>query len=206
MNDLLVFATTVVLISVSGVMSPGPLFFANIFYGVKRGAKSGLKMSYGHTVVELPLIIALGLGAFSLETFPNFKEIIAIFGAIGLFAFAGIQIKSVFKPETNIQNQTKYRPFTTGIFLSALNPFFIIWWLTIGFKLISDSLILWSFWGIAVLFIFHIWMDYAWLISTAHLSTRSLKFMSNKNYRFFIIGVSIVLTYFGITFLIELIQ
>jgi len=38
MEELLGFAVTVIIISVSGVMSPGPLFVANIFYGVKGGA------------------------------------------------------------------------------------------------------------------------------------------------------------------------
>ena len=204
MEEILGFAVTVIIISVSGVMSPGPLFVANVFYGAKGGASAGLKMSYGHTVVELPLIILLGFSAFSLEAIPQFKIIIAILGAIGLFAFAAIQIRSAFKSKTTV-NQTKHGPFFAGILLSALNPFFIIWWLTIGFKLISDSLALWSFWGIAILFASHIWMDYAWLTSTAHLSSRSLKFLSNKNYRFFIIGISLVLIYFGITFIADVI-
>ena len=203
MEELLGFAVTVIIISVSGVMSPGPLFVANIFYGVKGGASAGLKMSCGHTVVELPLIIFLGFSALSLETFPQFRIIIAILGAIGLFVFAGIQIKSVIKSKSTLVNPPKYGPFLGGIFFSALNPFFIIWWFTIGFKLISDSLILWSFWGIAILFAFHIWMDYTWLTSTAYLSSRSSSFFSNKNYRIFIIGISIVLIYFGITFIAD---
>lgn len=205
MEEFLVFAGVVVIISVSGVMSPGPLFVTNIFYGIKGGAKSGLKMSYGHTVVELPLIILLGIGVLSLESFPNFRETIAIIGAIGLFAFAGFQTRSAFSSKKDLDKQPKYGPFTAGVLLSGLNPFFIIWWLTIGFKLISDAMILWSFWGIAILFALHIWMDYAWLTSTAHLSTKSLKFLSHKNYRFFIIGISILLIYFGITFLVDLI-
>jgi len=89
---------------------------------------------------------------------------------------------------------------------SALNPFFIIWWFTIGFKLISDSLFLWPFWGIAILFALHIWMDYAWLTSTAYLSSRGSRFLSNKNYRFFIFGISLVLIYFGITFITDVIS
>ncbi len=203
MEELLGFAVTVIIISVSGVMSPGPLFVANIFYGVKGGASAGLKMSCGHTVVELPLIIFLGFSALSLETFPQFRIIIAVLGAIGLFVFAGIQIKSVFKSKSTLVNQTKYGPFLGGILFSALNPFFIIWWFTIGFKLISDSLVLWSFWGIAILFTFHIWMDYTWLTSTAYLSKRSSGFLSNNNYKFFIIGLSILLIYFGITFIAD---
>ena len=206
MEELLGFAVTVIIISTSGVMSPGPLFVANVFYGAKGGASAGLKMSYGHTVVELPLIILLGFSALSLETIPQFRIIIAILGSIGLFLFAGIQIKSVFKSKTTLTNQTKYGPFFAGILFSALNPFFIIWWFTIGFKLISDSLFLWSFWGIAILFALHIWMDYAWLTSTAYLSSRGSRFLSNKNYRFFIFGISLVLIYFGITFITDVIS
>ena len=147
-------------------MSPGPLFAANVFYGLKGGAKAGLKMAYGHTVVELPLVILLGIGAFSLETIPEFRTYIAIIGAaIGLFIFAGIQLKQVFKNKfRNRYNEPKHGPFVAGILLSALNPFFIIWWLTIGFKLISDALIIWSFWGILIMFLLHIWMDYAMAI------------------------------------------
>jgi len=206
MEELLGFAVAVIIISTSGVMSPGPLFAANVLYGAKGGASAGLKMSYGHTVVELPLIILLGLSALSLETIPQFRIIIAILGSIGLFLFAGIQIKSVFKSKTTLTNQTKYSPFFAGILFSALNPFFIIWWFTIGFKLISDSLFLWSFWGIAILFALHIWMDYAWLTSTAYLSSRGSRFLSNKNYRFFIFGLSLVLIYFGITFITDVIS
>ncbi len=203
MEQLLGFAIVVIVISASGVLSPGPLFTANIFYGLKGGAKAGLKMAYGHTLVELPLVILLGLGAFSLETIPEFRTYIAIIGALGLFVFAGIQLKQIFKNRLEPINEPKHGPFLAGILLSALNPFFIIWWLTIGFKLISDSLILWSFWGILIMFLLHIWMDYVWLSSTAFVSSRISKILSNRNFKILVVGLSVVLVYFGITFLID---
>ena len=203
MEEFLGFAVAVIAISASGVMSPGPLFTTNIFYGIKGGLKSGLKVSFGHTIVEFPLIILLGFGTFSLDIFPNFRDLIATIGAIGLFAFAAIQIISVFKNNSTLKDQARYSPLKAGVFLSAFNPFFLIWWLTIGFKLISDAIEIWSFWGMAVLFGLHIWMDYAWLSGTAYLSARSLKFISTKNYKFFIIGISIMLIYFGIAFLLD---
>jgi len=96
MEQLLGFAIVVIVISASGVLSPGPLFTANIFYGLKGGAKTGLKMAYGHTLVELPLVILLGLGAFSLETIPEFRTYIAIIGALGLFVFCRNSAKTDF--------------------------------------------------------------------------------------------------------------
>ena len=203
MEQLLGFAIVVIVISASGVLSPGPLFTANIFYGLKGGAKAGLKMAYGHTLVEFPLVILLGLGAFSLEAIPEFRTYIAIIGALGLFVFAGIQLNPIFKNRVEPINGPKHGPFLAGILLSAFNPFFIIWWLTIGLKLISDALIYWSFWGILIMFLLHIWMDYVWLSSTALVSSKISKILSNRNFKVLVVGLSVVLVYFGITFLID---
>lgn len=203
MEQIIGFAIAVIIISASGVLAPGPLFASNIFYGLIGGIKAGIKVSFGHATVELPLIILLGIGALSLETFPEFRILISIFGAIGLFAFAGLQLKQIVF-QKQIQNyQNKRGPFLAGILLSALNPFFIIWWLSIGFKLISDSILFWSLGGIGILFILHIWMDFAWLSSTAYLSSKASKMISDRNFRFIIMGLSLSLIYFGITFLID---
>jgi threonine/homoserine/homoserine lactone efflux protein len=205
MVTLAEFALAVITISVSGVMSPGPLFAANVSYGLNGGIKTGLKMAYGHTVVELPLVILLGIGAISLTAVPQFREVIAILGAISLFVFAGIQIKSTIKKPSTIFER-KYGPFLAGIILSGLNPFFLIWWFTIGFKLITDALLLYSLLGIGIMFAFHIWMDYAWLCSVAYLSSKGKKIISNRNYSIFMIAISGVLVYFGIVFLLQVIH
>jgi len=203
MEEVFAFAIMVILISTSGVMSPGPLFAANIFYGIRDGTKAGLKMACGHTVVEFPLVFLIGIGVLSLETFPDFRGIIAILGSIGLFAFAGIQLKTVFKQKTDFTFSSKHSSFLAGVLLSALNPFFLIWWFTIGFKLISDSLQLWSFWGIGIMFLFHIWMDFVWLGVIAFLASKSSSLLTNKSYKILMIVLSGVLVYFGITFLID---
>ena len=200
MEQLLEFSVLVIVISASGVMAPGPLFAANITHGLKDGAKSGIKMAIGHTIVELPLVILLGIGVFSLELFPEFRTVISILGAITLFVFAAIQIKTIFRNKESTTN-LKQGPLVSGILLSALNPFFIIWWLTIGFKLISDAMLIWAFSGILVLFVLHIWMDFAWLGAISYLASKSAKILSNKNYKIIMISLSVMLVYFGITFL-----
>ena len=203
MIQIIEFSLLVIIISASGVMSPGPLFAANITYGLKEGAKSGIKIAIGHSIVELPLIILLGIGVFSLEIFPEFRTAISIFGAITLFGFAGMQIRTILKKNNNITIKPKQGPIITGILFSALNPFFIIWWLTIGFKLISDAMMIWAFAGILIVFVLHIWMDFAWLGITAFLASKSKRIISNKNYKIMVLGLSIALIYFGITFLID---
>ena len=206
MIQIIEFAILVIIISASGVMSPGPLFAANITYGLREGVKSGIKIAIGHSIVELPLVILLGIGVFSLEIFPEFRTIISIFGAITLFVFAGIQIKTILGKNKNISIKPKQGPIVTGILLSALNPFFIVWWLTIGFKLISDAMLIWAFAGILIVFVFHIWMDFAWLGITAFLASKSRKIISNRNYKIMILVLSLTLIYFGITFLMDAIS
>ena len=203
MIEFLEFSVLVIIISASGVMAPGPLFAANLVYGLKQGTKSGIKMAVGHTIVEFPLVILLGIGVFSLESFPEFRTIISIFGAITLFVFAAIQIKSLFRKNESTYFNLKQGPLITGILLSALNPFFIIWWLTIGFKLISDAMMIWAFAGILIVFVLHIWMDFAWLGVVSFLASKSKKIISNNIYKIVMGGLSIMLIYFGITFLLD---
>ena len=186
-------------------MSPGPLFAANITYGLREGVKSGIKIAIGHSIVELPLVIILGIGVFSLESFPEFRTIIAIFGAFTLFGFAAMQIKTTLERKKEKETNPKQGPIITGILFSALNPFFIVWWITIGFKLISDAMMIWAFAGILIVFVLHIWMDFAWLGITAFLASKSRKIISNRNYKVMMLGLSLTLIYFGITFLIEII-
>jgi threonine/homoserine/homoserine lactone efflux protein len=206
MSNFIEFAIIVIIISASGVMSPGPLFAANITHGLKHGSRAGIKIAIGHSLVELPLVILLGIGMLSLEMFPEFREIISVLGAITLFVFAFIQIKSVLKKNKKTETKLKQGPIITGILLSALNPFFIIWWLTIGLKLISDAMVIWAFAGILIVFVLHIWMDFVWLGATAFLISKSKKIISNTNYRVIILALSIILIYFGITFLMDVIN
>ena len=198
------FALLVIIISASGVMAPGPLFAANISYGLRGGIRAGLKMAIGHTIVELPLVIMLGIGVLSLESFPEFRIGITVLGAIMLFGFATLQIMKIYKTKEEFSKKPKQDPLITGIALSALNPFFLTWWLTIGFKLISEAMEIWSFIGILIMFGLHIWLDFAWLGATAYFASKANKILSNRNYRFLMVGLSVMMIYFGITFVIEI--
>ncbi|MCH9658278.1 LysE family translocator [archaeon] len=203
MNQIIEFAFVVIIISASGVMSPGPLFAANISHGLRDGAKSGIKMAAGHTIVEFPLVILLGIGVLSLEIFPEFRTLISMTGAMTLFVFAFMQIRATLQEGKGTRTKPKQNPIVTGIAFSALNPFFIVWWLTIGLKLITDAMMIWAFAGMLIMFVMHVWMDFVWLGGTAFLASKSTKIMSNQKYKALIIGLNGMLIYFGITFLLD---
>jgi len=63
--------------------------------------------------------------------------------------------KAFFRINNNKRREEE--PFVLGIIFSALNPFFLVWWFTVGLKLISDSIYLFGvIAGILFIFSFHI--------------------------------------------------
>lgn len=204
MQDFAGFFVAVVVISASGVMAPGPLFVTTVSNAIRHGRLAGLKIAVGHTIVEFPLVVAIGLGVLSLEAMSEFRITASILGALSVFVFAGLQIRSIFRPNIAIR-ESRYGSFAAGFFLTGLNPFFLAWWFTIGIKLISDALLLWSYAGILVMFGMHIWMDYAWLFFVSAISAKGAKFLSNKKYRICMLALNAALVYFGISFILGII-
>lgn len=207
------FAGEVILVSASGVLSPGPLFFANVIYGSKQGVTAGFKTAFGHTIIEFPLVIVLALGLFTFSQGfvgnENLK-IISIIGGIAIVIFAFNQIISITGGNVNKQDaylgiNTKKEPILLGVIFSALNPFFLIWWFTMGLKLISDSI---HFFGliIGILFLFscHIWMDYAWLAITSYLIHRGVLILRTKFYSALLISISTILAFYGVYLILNI--
>ena len=207
------FASEVILVSASGVLSPGPLFFINIIYGSKQGITTGIKIAFGHTMVEFPIVIALALGLFTFSYVilnnENLK-IISIIGGIAIIVFAFNQIISTTKVKDDKQNayvriSNKKGPILLGVIFSALNPFFLIWWFTIGLKLISDSIHFFGFVvGILFLFSFHIWIDYAWLVITSYMIYRGISVLNTKFYSALLISTSTILAFYGVYIILKI--
>jgi threonine/homoserine/homoserine lactone efflux protein len=201
--NLLDFGIEVIALSASGVLTPGPLFFANLAYGTHHDKWSGIKIAYGHTAVELPLIIILAAGLFTFDTAKKYASVVGLIGGIAILAFAGLQIASIIKEKRRHDTSSiagNKGPFIVGIALSALNPFFILWWFTVGSKLIVDSAAFGLATGLAILFALHIWMDYAWLASTAYLASKGAFVLKSKHYPTLLLGLTVVMIYYGLSF------
>jgi threonine/homoserine/homoserine lactone efflux protein len=204
--NVLDFGIEVIALSASGVLAPGPLFFANLTYGTLQYKWSGIKVAYGHTAVELPLIILLAVGLFTFDTARKYTSIVGLIGGIAILVFAGLQIVSIIKKKRGYDKPSiagGKGPFVVGIALSALNPLFILWWFTVGLKLIADSAAFGVSTGLAILFVLHIWMDYAWLTSTAYLASKGTVLLTSKYYPILLLGLTSVLIYYGMNFVLQ---
>lgn len=200
------FIASVVVITASGALAPGPLFFTNITHGIRSGAKGGLAFSVGHTIFELSLVLFL---AFTLQTVINEPLITTVVGAVGgvaLIVFGFLQIREASTSKqlatggsAGIQSRNA---LLLGTVFTGLNPYFIIWWLTIGITLIVNALLLASILGVLIMYVAHVWMDYAWLTGTAYLAKKGTSLISGKWYRIVMMVFGGILIVFGLNFLV----
>jgi threonine/homoserine/homoserine lactone efflux protein len=134
-------------------------------------------------------------------------------GGVSITIFSLIQIHSVVKRkvvaapiEANNNNNHFFKidskrngPLILGIVFSAMNPFFLIWWFTVGLKLISDSIFLFGIiFGVMFTFFFHIWMDYAWLTVTSYMISKGISILKAKFYNTLLFILSVVLASYGL--------
>jgi threonine/homoserine/homoserine lactone efflux protein len=204
--DLFTFIATVVAVTASGALAPGPLFFTNITHGTKSGARGGLAFSVGHTIFEVSLVVVLAITLQTIIEFqPTIRLVVGVVGGTALLVFAFLQIRGVLAQKADSESKggvPSRSPLLLGTLFTGLNPYFILWWLTVGITLIISALE-WGYAGVLVMYISHVWMDYAWLVGTAYLAKRGTNLAGKKGYRLIMIIFSLILVYFGAKFIFE---
>ena len=204
--DIFEFIVTIVVVTASGALAPGPLFFVNIAHATKSGAKGGIAFSIGHSIVEFSLVMLLALGLSTLVNEPAVKSIIGVIGGTFLLVFGVLQIHQFLISKSKVfggKSIPSKNPLLLGLIFTGLNPYFIIWWLTAGLKLISDSVIFASWAGVLLMYVAHVWMDYVWLGATAYLAKRGTSLVGSRGYRIVMAVFGGILVYFGLSFLIS---
>lgn len=199
------FLATVVVVTASGALAPGPLFAANLLQGAKGSLKSGFMISVGHTLVELPLVILIALGISSVMSFPGFSLVVGLVGGCALIGFGLVQIVGAARHRIKLDEVQEAgiqkKALVLGVGLTALNPYFILWWLTVGLGLVVQAVELGALLGVLIMYVSHVWMDYAWLTGTAYLSARGTMLIGGRGYRLLLLGLAAFLIYFGVGFI-----
>ena len=201
------FIVTVVLVTASGALAPGPLFFGLLMQGSKEGARAGFSCAIGHTIVEFPLVLALALGLLAAASQPMVKIGIGLMGGVGLIGFGVLQLYETIKAKQDGEpNKTTKLPTNSlmlGLALTGLNPYFILWWLTIGSVLVVQALAFAAIVGVLVMYVAHVWMDYVFLTGIAHLAKKGRSIVGSRYYRIVLVVFGLVLISYGFRFLID---
>jgi threonine/homoserine/homoserine lactone efflux protein len=131
------FLLEAVAISLSGVMAPGPVTSVVVGKG-SESPHAGALVAVGHGIVELPLTMAVFFGVGQLLELPYTQAAIAVVGGLFLL-WMGIDMLRSLRQTPVEDVQSAHSPLVAGILLSVGNPYFLVWWATVGAALIARS-------------------------------------------------------------------
>ncbi|MGD0951346.1 MAG: LysE family transporter [Methanotrichaceae archaeon] len=194
--DILAMAFT---IGLTGALAPGPTLVATINSSLKSGWTAGPKVALGHALVELFvfLLIVLGLAAAAQQ----YSRFTAVLGGLALIAFGLLTVKGSKKASlTAPASNTAQNPYLAGVLTSAANPYFWIWWLSIGSAMVINGLK--GGLVLASLFMIGHWgADFGWYTLVSASLDKGRKVLSEVNYQRILALCGCFLIVFGLYYL-----
>lgn len=206
------------LVALTGAMSPGPLLTYTIIKSVKtkrRGYLMGLWIITGHAILEMGIIILLLLGfSFVLKNVAVVR-IIGVSGGLILILFGASIIRDIIngnistnflnsRDELNkdpglIENKGIESPILGGIMVSMSNPYWWVWWATIGFAFMIQFNISFKKWPkLIAFFLGHEAGDLIWYLLVSALAFFGLRHMNRKAYYGILMFCALFMVLFGI--------
>lgn len=188
------------LIGLSGALAPGPTLIATIQGSLRDGWRAGPLVSAGHAVIEAGVVMVIILGvSTAAETIAG---PIALLGGGVLILFGLMTLRESRQAELTLSaTGAAGNPCVAGALTSAANPYFWLWWLTIGSSLVLEAVIA----GPLVLIAFmagHWAADAGWFSIVALGCARGKSVLGTGQYRFLLALCGIFLMLFGAYYLI----
>ncbi|MDD4859164.1 MAG: LysE family transporter [Dehalococcoidales bacterium] len=197
---MLAILSSVIVISFSGVMMPGPMFAVTLAKSY-RSPWAGAQIALGHAVIEVPLILLIYFGFARFFQNNTVQLLLSLLGG-GMIVWMGV---GMFRARRDVVQGSKDLPYNAvvaGIVMSSINPFFLLWWATIG------SMLIMKFYdfgvtGLAAFTVTHWLCDLIWLsfVSFTFYKTHSLAAKGWQEALF--IACSLLLVGFGGWFIIS---
>lgn len=200
------------LIGYSGAVMPGSLLTYVINQSLHKGARTGFFAIVGHAILELALILAIFLGLSRLFAIDITRIIISFLGGALLIYFGITGIISALKKDFGLTADdssaahSDRRVVADGLLLSGSNPYFIIWWTTIGIVLLYEGYSLFGYIGVVVFTIGHLLADFTWYMLVSAMIAKSKKFLPRKAYRVIAAVLALALFGFGVKYIINGVQ
>jgi threonine/homoserine/homoserine lactone efflux protein len=201
------------LVAFSGALAPGPMLTLVISSVAKKGFWTSFFIVVGHSLLELAVVLSFFLGVLKYLENPLIVKIIGILGGLFLLYLGTDIIISIFKNKyvIDFKSIVKKRTITgrstgivilKGILISLINPYWYIWWITIGAAFIIKS-VEFNIPGISSFYLGHISADFIWYLFIGFLINTGRKFFNQKIYNGILAACSLFLFYLGIRFIIE---
>lgn len=203
---LFIFGTSFV-VGLSGSVTPGPLLAINISEAARRGFWAGPLLIAGHAIAELLLVIALAWGLSQILGNSLVAGIIGVVGGLVLVWMAYSLLRQSRSQELPTGAATErriptHRLVLAGIVVSVANPFWLLWWATVGTTYLVWSLTL-GVAGVVLFYVGHIMSDLGWYSLVSLLVAKGRRLMSTRVYRALLGVCGVALLGLGVYFLVS---
>lgn len=191
------------LVGLSGALMPGPVFTVTIAHAINRGHLAGPLVSLGHGLVEGSLVVGLAFGLSRLLQIPVVSGTIGVLGGLFLAYMAIGMIRAPAPAALTAAGATVpggMGPVAAGALLSVSNPYWIVWWATVG----AAYLVLtfqYGAWGIVAFYAGHFAADLGWLSIVGSAVAAGRKLLTPRIYKGILVACGIFLLLLSAYFL-----
>lgn len=202
MTEMLFIFFSSLVIALSGAMMPGPLLTVTISESTIRGAKAGPLLIIGHGILETILVILLLVGLAPLFQMKVFFVIVAITGAgvLGWMSYGMFRSLPELTLDLNSSKGSGKRILISGILMSLANPYWFIWWATIGMAYLVQSSKT-GIMGVGAFLTGHVSGDFLWYAVVSLAVSRGKRILTDRLYRGVIGFCAGLLVVFAVYFL-----
>jgi threonine/homoserine/homoserine lactone efflux protein len=213
MTKLIAIFTTSLIVGFSGALMPGPLLTVVISGSARRGFWEGPALVLGHAVAEALIVVGLAAGLSRLLKRNWVAGLIGLLGGAFLLWMGFDIIRSAWWGTVSLEQATgaeaglQLGPIITGIVVSISNPYWVLWWATVGASYVALSLARGPL-GLGSFYFGHILSDLSWYSLVALLISKGKALLSQPVYRLillvcglFLVALGIYFIYSGINFL-----
>jgi len=196
-----IFVTSFI-IGLSGALMPGPVLTVTISQSATRGWMVGPLVVLGHGILELSLVVAIVYGLGQVLTHGSVIGAIGISGGIVLLWMGGSMLRGARKVSLVFQGEkgtASLHPVWAGILSSLSNPYWIVWWATIGLSYIAFSM-KYGMMGISSFYTGHILSDLVWYAFVSSLVHFGKRWANDRAYQALIAICGVLLLGFGVYF------
>ncbi|PKQ15820.1 MAG: lysine transporter LysE [Actinobacteria bacterium HGW-Actinobacteria-7] len=197
-------------VGLSGAMSPGPYLTVTITRTVQRGWFSAGLMLVGHALLEGALLVGFAFGLQHFLQQPLVTTVMALAGGavllwMGYGLLSGVWSGDIVRDlEVAEHADGRAAPshagsIVQGIVVSLSNPYWTLWWATIGLKLASDGLAIGPV-GVAAFFLGHQLADWSWYALVIAAASRGKELLTPGLYRSVMGVLAVLLVYIGARF------
>lgn len=198
-------------VALTGAMAPGPLLTYTIVksaWSRGHGWLMGAWIIAGHALLEMVIIFALLFGfSFVLKNQLVVKGIglaggliLIWFGLSIIRDIAHRRISTTFLEETDSDQPKRAtdNPVLGGVLISMANPYWWIWWVTIGFAFMLEFKISFQNWPrLLAFFLGHEAGDLAWYLLVSTLAYFGLRHLNRNIYYGFLALCGLFMIAFG---------